>query len=619
MNDDARLVRDLQVRTEELAQRVEQLRALAEVSQAVGSTLDLDTVLKTIVARVHQLSGTDAAAIAEYDEAIEAFRLRASHDLEGEIVEAMRRAPLRRGEGAIGRMAETREPVQILDITPETAYQSGLRDLLLRAGYRAMLAIPLIRETRVIGGLVVCRKAPGAFSPDVVELLATFAAQSALAIENARLFQALEARNRDQEQLSRLSAAMQEPLSLVEQLTRVLEAARQVVRLDRLYIWTLTPEAGGLAVIAQAGFEDGEWQSIDGVTIPLDEAGAMREACREGAPLLLSGEEPLLARLRLRPPYSELAGLRVRSLLVIPMIARGRTVGVLAGDNRVSRAPIPPRTVALLQTFAAQAAVAVQNARLFQEIQAQGRELELASRHKSQFLANMSHELRTPLNAIIGVGEMLVEEAREAGPADQVEPLQRIVGAGQRLLAMINDILDLARIDAGRMELQPESFTVAPLVQDVVSAVRPLAERNGNRVVVECPDAVGTMWADARRVRQVLLNVADNAAKFTERGVITVAVDRIGQDDRDSIVIRVTDTGIGMTEEQVARLFQDFAQADASTTRKYGGTGLGLAISRRLCRLMGGDITVESALGRGSTFTIRLPAETREGGPERSA
>ncbi|HSF01867.1 MAG TPA: GAF domain-containing protein, partial [Solirubrobacterales bacterium] len=448
-------VQELRARTAELARRLAQLRALGEIGQAVSSTLDLETVLKTIVARVHQLSETDAAAIAEYDEALGVFRLRASDNLEAEIVAAMRQAPVRRGEGALGRLAETREPIQIPDILPVEAYQSALRAALLQAGYRALLAMPLGREGRLIGGLVVCRKTPGAFPGEVTELLTAFAAQSALAIENARLFQQIEAKNRElqslsetQDQLARLSAAMQEPLSLAEQLTRVLEAARRVVRLDRLYIWTLDAAGDGLAIIAQAGFEAQAWAEIGGVTIPVGEAGPMREACREGVPILLTGAEPVPERLRLGRPYSEMAGLRVRGLLVVPMIARGRTVGVLAADNRVSRAPIPPRTAALLQTFAAQAAVAVQNARLFHEIQEQGRELEQASRHKAQFLANMSHELRTPLNAILGIGEMLVEEARQGGSTEQAEPLQRIVGAGRRLLSMINDILDLARIDA---------------------------------------------------------------------------------------------------------------------------------------------------------------------------
>ena len=217
--------------------------------------------------------------------------------------------------------------------------------------------------------------------------LQTFATQSILAIQNARLFREideksreLESLSRNQEQLSRLSAAMQEPLSLVEQLARVLDAARQVVRLDRLYIWTFTADGEGLSIIAQAGFADADWRALEGVTIPVPEAGAIAAAGARGVPLLFSEQEPLPASLRLRPPYANLSGLRVSSFLVVPMIARGRTVGVLAADNRTSRSPIPAATVDLLQTFATQSALAIQNARLFREIEDKGRQLEIASR-----------------------------------------------------------------------------------------------------------------------------------------------------------------------------------------------------------------------------------------------
>jgi signal transduction histidine kinase/CheY-like chemotaxis protein len=235
--------------------------------------------------------------------------------------------------------------------------------------------------------------------------------------------------------------------------------------------------------------------------------------------------------------------------------------------------------------------------------------LKLASQHKSQFLANMSHELRTPLNAIIGVTEMLREDARDLKRDDELEPLDRVLGAARHLLALINDILDLSKIEAGRMDLHIESFAIAPVVQDVVNTVGMLAAKNENALRLECPSEIGSMCADQTRIRQALLNLASNAAKFTEKGTITISVSRTVAETGDWIVISVADTGIGLTAEQKGRLFQDFVQADASTTRKYGGTGLGLAISRRFCQMMGGDIAVESEPGQGSTFTIRLPAE----------
>ena len=230
-----------------------------------------------------------------------------------------------------------------------------------------------------------------------------------------------------------------------------------------------------------------------------------------------------------------------------------------------------------------------------------------ANRTKSGFLANMSHELRTPLNAIIGVTEMLQEDARDLKRDDEIEPLDRVVRAARHLLALINDILDLSKIEAGRMELHVESFSVTQTIDDVVKTVETLAAKNANRVVTDCSPALEPMQADQMRVRQALLNILSNANKFTERGTITINARQQEEDGQSWITIAVTDSGIGMTTEQMGKLFQEFSQADSSTTRKYGGTGLGLAISRRFCQMMGGDISVESELGHGSTFTIRLP------------
>ena len=217
----------------------------------------------------------------------------------------------------------------------------------------------------------------------------------------------------------------------------------------------------------------------------------------------------------------------------------------------------------------------------------------------------MSHELRTPLNAIIGVSEMLREDA-EALKQD-LEPLDRVLGAARHLLALINDILDLSKIEAGRMELQLEPFALTPLIADVVKTIEPLAAKNANKVAVQCDAETGTLHADQMRLRQALLNLMSNANKFTDNGTITIDARQGQEDDRDWITVAVTDTGIGMTPEQMGKLFQEFSQASSGTASKYGGTGLGLAISKRFCQMMGGDITVESEPGRGSTFTIRLP------------
>jgi signal transduction histidine kinase len=291
-------------------------------------------------------------------------------------------------------------------------------------------------------------------------------------------------------------------------------------------------------------------------------------------------------------------------LLIVPLLSPDAVVGALV-VRRKQPGEFPKSIVELLQTFAAQSVLAIQNARLFSEIEDKGRQLAEASQHKSQFLANMSHELRTPLNAIIGVSEMLREDA-EALKQD-TEPLDRVLGAGRHLLALINDILDLSKIEAGRMELHLESFAVAPLIDDVVKTIEPLAAKNGNRVAVHCDPAIGMMHADQMRLRQALLNLMSNANKFTDHGAITIDARHRQENGGDWITLAVTDTGIGMTPEQMGKLFQEFSQASSSTASKYGGTGLGLVISRRFCQMMGGDITVESEPGRGSTFTIRLP------------
>jgi signal transduction histidine kinase/DNA-binding response OmpR family regulator len=426
------LERKVEERTRDLTEALQRLTALTEVGRAVSSTLDLQAVLESIVVHAVRLTRTDDGTIYEYDEAGQQFLVSVSCGMTDEHVANLRAVPLRLGEGAVGRAVASGGPVQIPDILVPGAYTGRVHDLAVESGVRALLAVPLLREDRIIGGLVVRRREPGEFSSELVDLLGTFAAQSALTIQNARLFR---------------------------------------------------------------------------------------------------------------------------------------------------------------------------------EIAEKGRQIEIASQHKSQFLANMSHELRTPLNAIIGVTDLLLEDARDlADRADQVEPLERVLRAGRHLLALINDVLDLSKIEAGKMELYLESFPIASLLNDVAETVRTTAEGNGTALSIECAADIGTMRADATRVRQALLNLASNAVKFTENGRVTLAATRVSSQTGEGIVLRVSDTGIGMTPEQTARLFQDFTQADASTTRKYGGTGLGLAISRRFCRMMGGDITVDSAPGQGSTFTITLPA-----------
>ncbi len=264
--------------------------------------------------------------------------------------------------------------------------------------------------------------------------------------------------------------------------------------------------------------------------------------------------------------------------------------------------------MSLLTAFADQAALAPEKARLLEEAEQARDEAEEANRTKSQFLANMSHELRTPLNAIIGYSEMLQEEASEIENEEFEEDLERINGAGKHLLGLINDVVDISKIEAGAMDIYLETFPIEPMVQDVVTTMQTLVEKNSNSLEIDCPDSVGSIHADTTKIRQCLFNLIGNASKFTEQGTISLKVSRGIAEGQEWINFAVSDTGIGMNEEQMGRLFEAFAQAEASTTRRFGGTGLGLAITRHFCEMMGGTVLVESQAGKGSTFTMKPPA-----------
>ena len=607
--ENVRLFNELQERTQELTRSVEELRALGEVGQAVSSSLDIESVLTSIVSHAVELSQTDAGTIYEFDEATQVFVPRANYGMTEELIEALRQSHIGIGigESGIGQAAATRTAVQIPDLESQPSYPLPF---MLEAGYRSLLAVPLLREDRVIGGLVVRRKAAGAFPKPIVHLLQTFATQSVLAIQNARLFReideksrALEELSRNQEQLSRLSTALQEPLSLAEQLTRVLDAARQVVGLDHLYIWTPSPAADGFMVSAGAGLGESDWQDLVGVTIPLGEAGALAAVYRDGEPLLFSEAHPLPEKYRLRLPYSAIAALRLKAFLVSPMIARGRTVGVLSADNRVSRAPIPAHTVDLLHTFAAQAAVAVENARLFQEIQEKSQQLELASKHKSQFLANMSHELRTPMNAVLGYTDLILDDIFGDVPAPIRETLERVKTNGHHLLSLINDVLDLSRMEAGQLTLSLGDYAMGEVVHAVVSAVESLAAGKKLAFKAIVPADLPPGRGDERRLTQVLLNLAGNAIKFTDAGEVSI----VARATDGVFLVSVSDTGPGISEADQQRIFEEFQQADSSSTRAKGGSGLGLSISRRIVELHGGRLWVESVLGKGSIFYFTVP------------
>jgi signal transduction histidine kinase/CheY-like chemotaxis protein len=587
----------------ELRESLEQQTATSEVLKVISrSAFELQPVLDTLVESAVRICQADIGHIALPKDG-GSFTSAATFGFSPELKAEFTHLDFKPGRGSVtGRALLERRTVHILDAQTDPEYE--LPKILKVGNHHSMIGTPLLREGTPIGVFGLARFAVRPFTEKQIELLTTFADQAVIAIENARLFNEVQTRTRELARsveelraLGEVSQAVNSTLDLETVLTTIVAKAVQLSETDAGVIYVFEGPDETLRVRATYGLSDEFVAAIRGQSAGASDA--LRRAIQD--------RQPLEMDIRDEPPspvreISIRAGFRAR--LVVPLVGADRVVGALV-IRRKRTGNFSKETIGLLQTFAAHSVLAIQNARLFHEIEEKSRELAEASQHKSQFLANMSHELRTPLNAIIGVSEMLREDA-EAAKQD-LEPLDRVLGAGRHLLALINDILDLSKIEAGRMELHLETFLLVPLIKDVAKTIEPMATKNGNRLVVGCASSLGTVQADQTRLRQALLNLLSNANKFTEKGAVTIAAQLQRLDDSEWIRIDVTDTGIGMTEEQMGRLFQEFSQADSSTTRKYGGTGLGLAISKRFCQMMGGDITVKSKPGTGSTFTIQLP------------
>ena len=605
--DNARLFGALEARTDEAAAALAETRALGEIMQAIGASLDLRQVLDTVIRHAVQLTRSDAGAIFEYTPATGSFVAVAAYKMGREFLDRIAVTPVDPTQGAIAKSIQDVKPWQIADV--EQAHRYVFRNITLAEGYRALMAVP-IPSPDIIRGITVFRRAAGRFDERVAELLLALSTQSKIAVENATLFQTTQNQGAELERLSaqmqelyRLSTAMQEPLTLREQLQRVLEAATRRGIIERVFVWAVSDDGERLVNLAGAGFSEEEWREFEGAEIPLAEAGAMAKAFREGTSLLFTRDRPLPPELRLKPPHSNLRGVRTQEFFIIPMVARGQTVGIFTGDNKPSRRPISAGTLDILQTFASHAAVAVANARLFREIAEKSRQLEIASRHKSEFLSNMSHELRTPLNAIIGFAEVLGDRMFGELNDKQTEYVEVIMESGRHLLSLINDILDLSKVEAGRMELELTAVDLRRLIDDALILVR---ERAGRRTIVLARVVdrdVGAVRADERKVKQVLLNLLSNAIKFTpEGGRVDVRATR-----RDAeIEVAVRDTGVGIAPEEREMVFEEFRQV-GSHAAKQEGTGLGLTLCRKFIELHGGRIWVESKVGEGSTFTFTLP------------
>jgi len=468
------------------------------------------------------------------------------------------------------------------------------------AGARTCITVPMLKETELVGAIVIYRQDVRPFTDKQVALLSNFASQAVIAIENTRLLN--ELRESLQQQTATadvLKVISRSTFDLKSVLQTLVESAAQLCDADNS---TITRQQGTEFFRAAAYGYSPEFLEYIGASPVQPGRGTVHGRA------LLERRVIHIPDVLADPEYTWAEAQRLggfRTLLGVPMLREGVPIGVLTLSRSEVR-PFTDKQIELVSTFADQAAIAIENVRLFDEIQDKSRQLAEASERKSQFLASMSHELRTPLNAIIGLTEMMVSNAARFGTEKALEPLRRVNAAGTHLLSLINEILDLSKIEAGKLELNPEPVDLARLIDEVIGTAGQLAEKNKNRLVVEAQENLGALTADSMRLKQILLNLLSNACKFTKEGEVALRVHKVA-DGRDWVELAVADTGIGLTAEQQAKLFQDFTQADSLTARRYGGTGLGLAITRKLARMMGGDVTVTSEPGKGSVFTVRLP------------